>query len=581
MVSPKTDLPLDMDNNNKKEPRAGFMPIMRPDILVASFFLNALSLALPMVLLQVYDRIIPNVALQTLSFLIIGLIVVLIIDVLLRTARSYLSGWVGAKYEHDMGFHAVEKLLRADLQELEKVSPGVHLDRLSSIDSVRDFYSSQAGLAMVDLPFVLMFLGLLGYIGGTLLIVPVILLIIVSMVAFVLGVRLKEALHNDVLWEDRRYSFIIQVLSGIHSIKSMAMENLMGRRYEKLLENCSKATYEVIFLSGLSQNIGNIFSQVTMVSVAAIGSVLVINNQMTVGALAASVLLAGRTVQPLLRSLGIWTRFQHIQIANDKLHVVNKMENERPENTSDLKKIETIEMKDFCFRYEENDPLILNNINLKLNFGDVIGIKGGNGSGKSTLLWALMGGLKPISGEILINGEKPDNFSTDSLRKDIAYLPQKPVMFSGTILDNLTMFKGDEYIDDALKIADMLDLNKILARMPDGYETIIGDGAQGEIPTGIAQRITIARSLACQPNVILFDEANSGLDSQSDNDLQKLIGRLKGTATIVLVSYRPSLLKLADRQYNLENGHLILQESPIKNAKEKKPSRTKTKSGGK
>ncbi len=580
MMSPKINLSLDMNNNAKGIPRAGFMPIMRPDILVASFFLNILSLALPMVLLQVYDRIIPNVALQTLSFLIIGLIIVLIIDVLLRTARSYLSGWVGAKYEHEMGFHAVKKLLRADLQDLEKVSAGVHLDRLSSIDSVRDFYSSQAGLAMVDLPFVLMFLGLLGYIGGSLLVIPVILLIIVSMIAFILGVRLKEALQNDVLWEDRRYSFIIQILSGIHSIKSMAMENLMGRRYEKLLENCSKASYEVIFLSGLSQNIGNIFSQITMVSVATIGSVLVINNQITVGALAASVLLAGRTVQPLLRSLSIWTRFQHIQIANDKLHLINEMKDERPEDTPDLKKIKTIEMKDFCFRYEEGGPLILNNINLKLNFGDVIGIKGGNGSGKSTLLWALMGGLKPTSGKILINGKKPESYSTDSLRKDIAYLPQKPIMFSGTILDNLTMFKGDEYIDDALKIADMLDLNKILAHMPDGYETIIGDSAQSEIPTGIAQRITIARSLACQPNVILFDEANSGLDSQSDNDLQKLIERLKGTATIVLVSYRPSLLKLANRQYNLENGHLILQEKPIENTKSKKNTRTKTKGGG-
>ncbi|MCK5424606.1 MAG: ABC transporter ATP-binding protein, partial [Emcibacter sp.] len=203
---------------------------------------------------------------------------------------------------------------------------------------------------------------------------------------------------------------------------------------------------------------------------------------------------------------------------------------------------------------------ILSNIDLKLNHGDIIGIRGDNGSGKSTFLWALMGGLVPTSGEILINDQNPGKFSTDSLRTRIAYLPQKPSMFRGTILDNLTMFKGDEYIDDALKIGEMLELNKILARMPDGYETVIGDGAQSEIPTGIAQRITIARALAAKPDVILFDEANSGLDNQSDNDLQKLIGQLKGTATIVLVSYRPSLLRLADKQYDLTDGHLILQD---------------------
>lgn len=556
----------DLNQNIRPTSQPGFAPIMRPDILVASLFLNVLSLALPLVLLQVYDRIIPNVALHTLSLLIFGLIIVLIIDVLLRTARSYLSGWVGAKYEHETGCKAVEKLLKADLQELEKVSPGVHLDRLSSIDSVRDFYASQAGLALVDLPFVILFLGLLGYIGGALLIVPVILLLVLSFVAFAIGVRLKEALQNDTLWEDRRYSFIIEVLGGIHSIKSMAMENLMGRRYEKLLENCSKASYEVIFLSGLSQGIGSIFSQITMIAVVSIGSILVINGDITMGALAASTLLAGRTVQPLLRALGIWTRFQHIQIANEKLQHINNITDERPAETTDIKMVKTIEMKNFSFAYEEDGKEILSNISLKLNHGEIIGIRGGNGSGKSTFLWSLMGGLKPTSGELLINGQDPVKFSTHSLRRRIAYLPQKPTMFRGTILDNLTMFRGDEYIDDAIEIGEKLELNKILARMPDGYETIIGDGAQSEIPAGIAQRITIARALSAKPDVILFDEANSGLDTQSDNDLQKLIEQLKGTCTIVLVSYRPSLLRLADRLYELKDGCLNQLESSEKKA---------------
>ncbi len=570
----------DQDSSSKDSQNSALVltPIMRPDILISSLFINVLSLALPMVLLQVYDRIIPNVALQTLSLLVIGLVIVLIIDVFLRTARSYLSGWVGAKYEHEMSCNAVEKLLRADLQALEKVAPGVHLDRMSSIDAVRDFYSSQAGLALVDLPFVFLFLGLLGYIGGALLVIPVILLIILGIVAFILGVRLKDTLKNDTLWEDRRYSFIIEALSGIHSIKSMAMENLMGRRYEKLMENCSKVSHETIFLNGLSQGVGSIFSQITMVAVASIGSILVINNEITMGALAASTLLAGRTVQPLLRALGIWTRFQHIQIAKEKLRHINDTPVERSKDTMEVKTVKTIEMKNFTFKYNENGKEILSDISLKLNHGDTIGIRGGNGSGKSTFLWALMGGLKPTSGEILLNDLPPTAFSTDSLRSRVAYLPQSPVMFSGTILDNLTMFRGDEYVDAALEIAEKLELNRILARMPDGYDTIIGDGAQGEIPTGIAQRITIARSLACKPDVILFDEANSGLDSQSDDDLQKLIEQLKGTATIVLVSYRPSLLRLADRIYDLKGGQLI--EQPSQQSKIKSPSQPARKDGG-
>lgn len=538
----------------------GFKPMIRKDILFASLVLNSLSLALPMVLLQVYDRIIPNVALNTLSFLIFGMLGVLVIDVILRTARSYLAGWLGAKFEHDMGCTAMAKLFRTELSELEKNSAGVHLDRLSAIDSVRDFYSSQAGLALVDLPFVLIFLGLLGFIGGTLLVIPVLLLIILGIIAFKLGEHLKTAIENDTLWEDRRYSFIIEVLNGIHSVKSMAMEHLMDRRYERMMESCSQASYKVIFLNNLAQGIGSSFSQITMIAVASVGSLMVISGSITMGALAASTLLAGRTVQPLLRALSIWTRFQHIQIANQKLTAINNLSEERQNEERHLDKITSIELKNFSFKYGENSPLILKNINLKLKPGDIIGIKGGNGSGKSTLLWSLMGGLHPTEGEFLVNGEASENFSTHSLRTKIAYLPQKPVMFRGTILDNLTMFQGDDYIDDALEVGEMLHLDTILARMPEGYETRIGDGSQNEIPSGIAQRITIARALASKPDVILFDEANSGLDNNSDQDLINLMARLKGKCTIILVSYRPSLLKLADTLYDLKEGRLIQQE---------------------
>ncbi|WP_168190367.1 peptidase domain-containing ABC transporter [Luteithermobacter gelatinilyticus] len=543
----------------------GFMPILRKDILLASLVLNALSLALPMVLLQVYDRIIPNAALNTLTLLIIGLLGVLIIDVLLRSARAYLAGWIGAKFEHDMGSFAVEKILNAELTELEKTPPGVHLDRLSAIDSVRDFYSSQAGLTLVDLPFVFLFLALLGIIGGSLLVVPVLLLLLLGALAFVLGVRLRDAIEKDAIWEDRRYSFIIEVLNGIHSIKSLAMEHLMNRRYEKLMESCSAASYSVIYLNGLAQSLGNIFSQITMIAVVSIGSLMVIDSQMTIGALAASTLLAGRTVQPLLRALGIWTRFQHIQIAKDKLDAITHLPQERPTKTTEpakdlieVDRIDSISLKNLSFRYTPNAPLILENVSLDIRRGDIIGIRGGNGAGKSTLLWALMGGLTPQQGEILINGHPPEAFTTESLRQKIAYLPQKPVMFRGTILDNLTMFRGDEHIDAALKVAEMLNLNSILARLPDGYETQIGDGAENELPTGIAQRIAIARTLAWQPDVILFDEANSGLDNQSDEDLINVMTSLKGVSTMVLVSYRPSLLKLADKLYDLNKGHLTL-----------------------
>lgn len=549
--------------------KEGLKPVFRSDIILSSLVINILSLALPMVLLQVYDRLIPNQALNTLSILIIGLSIVLILDVLLRTARSYLVGWIGAQYEHETGYSSMGNIMRGDLIELESVPSGEQLDRLNAIDSIRDFYGSQASLAIMDLPFVLLFLGILFYIGGALLVVPVILLLILGTIAFYLGIYLREAIEEDTLWEDRKYSFIIEVLRGVHSVKSMAMESLMDRRYEKLMESCSKSSYNVIYLNSLAQGIGTTFSQITMIAVASVGSLMVIENTLTLGALAASILLAGRTVQPLLRALGIWTRFQHIQIAHEKLALIEEIPQERVEETEDVGKIETLELKKFSFKYNDDDDFALKDIDLELNHGDIIGIRGGNSSGKSTLLWAMMGGLTPTNGELLINGSSPDKYSTNSLRSRMAYLPSQPVMFQGTILDNLTMFQGDEKIDAVMKASEHMDLSQILVRMPEGFETMVGDASQNELPAGIVQRIAIVRALATNPDVILFDEANSGLDSNSDEELKELMAKLKGKCTIVLVSFRPSLLKLADRLYDLKDGHLT-PTAPQKNQGELK-----------
>ncbi|MBL4603099.1 MAG: ATP-binding cassette domain-containing protein [Emcibacteraceae bacterium] len=317
-----------------------------------------------------------------------------------------------------------------------------------------------------------------------------------------------------------------------------------------------KISYNVIYLNSLAQGIGTTFSQITMVAVAGIGSLLVIQNEITLGALAASILLSGRTVQPLLRALGIWTRFQHIQIAHDKLTKIDEIKQERVEETVDVNRVETIELKNFSFKYNEDDDFALNNINLKLNHGDIIGIRGGNSSGKSTLLWAMMGGLTPTKGELLINGKNPETYSTNSIRSRMAYLPSHPIMFQGTIMDNLTMFQGDDKIDSVMKASEHMDLNQILVRMPEGFETMVGDASQNELPAGIVQRIAIIRALATNPDVILFDEANSGLDSSSDEDLKNLMEKLKGKCTIILVSFRPSLLKLADKIYDLKEGEL-------------------------
>jgi len=538
-------------------PRA---PAIGPSVLLASLAINLLSLALPLVILQVYDRILPNAATETLLILVLGLCVVLLLDAGLRTARSYILGWHAAKFEHLSGCTAVDRLLSADVGSFERSAPGVHLDRLGAIDSLRDFNAGQARLLVADVPFIGLFLALMWLIAGPLVLVPIGMLCLLMAAASLLGQRLKAALRQRAELDDRRYNFIIEVLGSMFTVKCLAMERLMQRRYERLQQNGAVGTYRTTFLSNLAQGLGAVFSNLTMVSVAAVGATYVIDGQLSVGALAACTLLSGRAVQPLLRALGLWTQLQNVQLARQRYESLFALQPEARPEARRLGPIQgAIELKGVSFRYAEGEPLLFDGIDLEIAAGETVGISGGTGSGKSTLLMLIAKALSPTAGAVLVDGRDIADADPFTLRRQIAYLPQNAVLFRGTILDNLTLFRGREGLEEALQAAQLLSLDQLIHRLPAGYETRVGDGANEELPNGTRQGIALARALAGKPRVILFDEANSSLDSRNDARLKDALQSLKGGATMILVSHRPSVLALADRVYDLSDGRLVLR----------------------
>lgn len=538
-----------------------FLPLAQKDVLAASLILNLTALALPVVVLQVYDRIIPFAATDTLTLLVAGLLAALLLDALLRAARSYLAGWAGARFEHAAGVQAVEHILGTDLARIERVPAGVHLDRLASVDPVRDFYASQASLVLVDLPFTLLFLGFLGLIAGSLILVPLALVLGFGAAALLVGNHLHRALADRATFDDRRYNFIIEVLSGIRTVKGQAMERLMMRRYDRLMESSAAAGYRVGYLSHLAQSIGSAFSQITMVAVAAVGSVYVINGHITVGALAACTLLAGRAVQPVLRALGIWSRFQTIRIAEQRLAEVAALPAEAAAGRPPAGPVEALALDRVTVAFDDSPAPVLRDASFSLTRGKIVAVEGNNGSGKSTLLWTLMGGIVPKAGRVLVNGAPLDDFDLNSVRGQIAYLPQWPTLFQGSLLDNLTAFGGPEFETEALRLAALLGLDRAIGRFPDGYETEIGNSTTSMVAAGIAQRIAIVRALVRRPRVILFDEANTALDHDADERLKKLLLAAREDLAIALISHRPSLLAIADERLVLQGGAL----APVSN----------------
>lgn len=540
------------------------LPLMPRSVILASLAINVLMLAMPMVVLQVYDRIIPNKAFETLLMLVIGISVALVLDVILKTGRGYIAGWGGAHFEHTVGVESVKRMMGADIAELEKEPAGKHLDRLAGVDMVRDFYTSQAGLIVVDFPFVFLFLGAIAFIAGWLVLIPLILLLYFGYQALRVGSKLKSALKDRLEWDNRRYSFIIEVLSGLHSVKSSAMERLIQRRYERLMSRCSETGLQVAYLSGVSQNIGSSFAQISQVGVVGFGSMLVINGQLSAGGLAACMLLAGRSIQPVLKALGIWARFQSIQIARDQLDELSLYKEKSAAfdgtNYSD-EPLNSVEMDHASFRYGDDLPDIIKDCSLKVRRGEIIGIRGKNGSGKTTFLRMLLGSLPPTEGKVFFNGKDAAKFIHYEMQHQIAFLPQKALLFEGTVMENITMFRNKEKLAEAIEVASWLGLDKVFARFPDGFDTIIGASTHASLPGGVSQRIAIARSLINRPKLILYDEANNALDGPADARLIKVLKHFSSYAGIVLVSYRPSILNIATRRYDLVDGTLV--EQPV------------------
>ena len=563
-----------MSNYSKVEPEDAVrldefarLPGGRIDLIIATLFINVLSLALPIVLLQIYDRIVPNAAASTLVLLMIGLATALVFEAGLRMARAYVGAWMGARFEHRAGCEALDRWLRAPIDAIERDGVGVHLERFGALGTLKDYYSGQAILVLCDLPFAVLFLGVIWYLAGPLVLIPVTLTLLFAAAALSIGDGLRESIDRRSVADDRRFNFIIEVLGGIHTVKSLAMENQLLRRYERLQETCASHEQHVIRRNATAQAIGALFSQLTIFVVVGFGALMVIDGGLTIGGLVACTMLSGRSMQPLQRALGIWTRFQTISLADRRAQRLFAIPAEAPRDLPPLPAVRgAIQLRDVCFTYGLNKdgvelPPIIDRVSMTITAGEAVGITGSNSSGKSTLL-ALIGRLLvPTAGEIRVDGYDLAAFDPASVRRQVAYLPQYGRLFRGTILDNITMFRQDR-APAALETAEWVGLHRAVARMPRGFDTVVGEGAADTLARGIKQRVAVARALVHSPRVLLFDEANTALDAQGDTALRGLLERLKGRSTLVIVTHRPSLLALADTTYQLANGRITAQDGP-------------------
>ena len=529
----------------------------KPCVLVASLMINILALGLPMVILQVYDRIIPNQAIESFTLLMIGLIVIIIIDSFLKIFRSMILSWEGARFDHRESLHAMNHILDAESTAFSSKPTSYYLDKMYALEIIQEFYSSQSILVAMDIPFVFIFLALIYVIAGPLILIPLILLGIFFIVSTKTGDHLRHTLKKRSVMEERRQNFIHETLTGIHTIKSMAMESLMLRRYERLQKKSAESVSELAKINSVVQGIGATISQLAVVCFASIGSIFVIDGSLTIGALAAGTMLSSRVLQPGLNAMNIWTQFQTVRLAHEKVAELYSIEEEKSGNIKPENGIQgKIELKNVSFKYPTQKEILLEDISLTINAGDSISITGSNGVGKSTLIALLSGFLRPNQGEILLDENSIYDYEFEYLRAQIGIVPQHGLLFEGTILENMTLYREGKAIDQAIELSKILGLDEIITRLPAGLDTQVGGAAVDTLSEGVRQKIIMVRSLVGHPKIMLFDDANANFDIKNDARLHHVIEKFKKEKTLVIVSHRPSFLNLCDRHYKLVDKHL-------------------------
>lgn len=540
---------------------------LRTDIVLSSITINFLGLALPLVVLQLYDRVIPNGALQTLVALVVALVLALFLETLLVLCRALLMNNIGSDFEQKISLEVFKTVLKSDFSIFESKRHSDYLEKIKSIEQVRDIRFGKNLLSIFDLPFVIVFFFMIWIFADKLVLIPLLLFVTFIIFSFYIAHVLHKALiERDVLFE-RRHNFLLEVLQGMQTLKPLAMESQMLRRYERLESSSASVIHDLAYANNLIHSATSTFSQATMALFVMVGAIPAAQGDISIGALAAGTMLAGRVLQPASRVLSFWMQWQASKIAEDKLQELLSLPQEAVNNQSSLRLSNgMISIDNISFTYADTKSPTISNCSLTINAKKMVAISGASGSGKSTLLKLLVGLDKVQAGNILYDGTPLSNFNMKHLRQSIGYIPQQGALFNGNILENLTAFKSGSAIDEAIEYAKVFGLDNSITQMVNGLETEVSSSLADNMPVGLRQRIVMVRAILGDTKVILFDDANTGFDQNNTKKLVDFFLSIKGKKTVVIVTNQRSLINLCDESYVMKKGRLVNMSSHVTRA---------------
>lgn len=528
------------------------------EVVAAAVMINLFALGSSLFVMNVYDRVVPNNAIETLWVLSVGVLIVYVFDFILKNLRSHFLDHAGRKADVKVSARLFEQMLGMTMQARPS-SAGVMASHMREFETLRDFFTSATMAALIDLPFIFFFIAIIAVIGGPIAFVPLAAIPIVVGVGLALQKPLQAAVRQSMMESALKNALLFETISGLETVKVQAAEGHTQRKWEELTDKSSRTSVKTRRVNSFALNFATFIQQLVSVFVVIVGVFLIKDAQISMGALIACVILSGRAMGPLAQIAGLLTRMHQSAESLRQLDELMKKEVERPagKHFISMPSIQgKVEFRDVLFHYPKQTVPALNNLSFNLEPGEHVGVIGAVGSGKTTIERLLINLYQPESGSVQLDGTDVRQIDPGDLRRNVGAVQQSPQLFYGSVRENITM--GHEMAPDraVLRAAELAGVTEFLKESQAGLDTQVGERGEA-LSGGQRQAVAIARALLYDPPVLILDEPTASMDPASENRLRKRLHHVTEGRTTILITHKGSMLTLVDKLILLDRGKLI------------------------
>ncbi|MDD2343069.1 MAG: type I secretion system permease/ATPase [Tolumonas sp.] len=533
------------------------LPIYK-DVLIASILINIFAIASPIFTMNVYDKIVPNLAFDSLWVLAIGVSLVFTFDIIIRQLRSYFIDIAGKKSDLLLSAKIFSKVMGIRMESRPN-STGAFARHLQEFESIREFFTSATVSALIDLPFAFLFLLVIWIFAGLLAIVPLIAIICMAVYSLYIQAPLRQSIEESSRLSSQKYATVIEAIAGLESVKIHNAEGQFQHRWEQAVSHMANSGITTRKITNMVSGLANYVQQMTTVALIVLGVYQISEGNLTMGGMIAAVMLAGRAIGPLIQLSVLSTCYNQAKAALLLLENIMQSPSEREEDKHYLdydRLTGRIDLDDVSFSYPGSEQSALKQLTLRIRAGEKIAIIGRIGAGKTTLEKLILGLYKPLSGSVRLDGFELSQLHPSTIRDNIGCVPQDFTLFYGTIRQNIQL--GHPHSTDAqiLRAAQRAGVSQFTNHDPNGLERQVGEGGRN-LSGGQRQSIALARALLLDPPILILDEPTANMDNRSENLVKRELANLPAETTMLLITHRTSMLDIVDRIIVIEQGMVV------------------------